>query len=300
MPGRPAAATPAGVGIAFNPPLAAFVAQNRDLLDFIEISPERFWHDRGPAQAGPDRYAEIAEAVALLDAARGDLPILAHGVGLSIATAGPLDLGHVDQIARWHDRYGFAWYSEHLAWSRLGPEEGWRGIGLMLPPVYDRATLDDLVPKVRAVCDRLGLPVLLENAVDYTPVADTDLGEAAFLAGLTARTPARLLLDLHNVHTNALSGGPDPRALIAALDLTLVREIHIAGGELLDGVWTDSHSGRCPAEVWDLLAEVLARPNGVRAITLEIDESYATRLDPGAIRAELETARRLWRGRAAA
>jgi uncharacterized protein (UPF0276 family) len=300
VPGRPAAAPPAGVGIAFNPPLAAFVAQSRDLLDFIEISPERFWHDRGPAHAGPDRYEEIPEAVALLEAARGDLPILAHGVGLSIATAGPLDTGHLDQIARWHDRYGFAWYSEHLAWSRLGPEEGWRGIALMLPPVYDDATLDELVPKVRTVCDRLGLTVLLENAVDYTPVPDTDLGEGAFLAGLTARTPARLLLDLHNVYTNALSGGPDPRALIGALDLTRVREIHVAGGELLDGVWTDSHSGRCPAEVWDLLAEVLARPNGVQAITLEIDESYATRLDPAAIREELETARRLWRGRAAA
>ena len=300
VPGLPGSTGPAGVGIAFNPPLAGFVAENRELLDFLEISPERFWHDRGPAHSGPGRYEEIPEAVAQLDGARDDLPILAHGVGLSIATAGPLDLGHLDQIARWHERYEFAWYSEHLAWSRLGPDEDWRGIGLMLPPVYNHATLDDLVLKIRTVCDRLNLPVLLENAVDYTPVADTSVGEAAFLRALTERTSARLLLDLHNIYTNELSGGPDSRTLIDELDLNRVREIHIAGGELLDGVWTDSHSGRCPDKVWTLLAEVLARPNGVRAITLEIDESYATRLEPDTIREELATARRLWRARAVA
>jgi uncharacterized protein (UPF0276 family) len=287
--------SPLGVGLAFNPPLADFVQRNADALDYIEISPERFWHDRGPALGrAPDRYQEIPEAVAQLDAARGALPILAHGVGLSIATQGPLDLGHVEQIKRWHDRYGFAWYSEHLAYSRLGPQDGWRGIGLMMPPVYDQAVMDDVAGKVRQIKDILDIDILLENAVDYTPVADADYEEADFLQGLAETARVHLLLDLHNLYTNEFNGGAKAASILDALDLTLVRELHIAGGELSGEHWLDSHSGRCPDAVWSMLEDVLSRPNGIQAVTFEVDESAATRMDPAALREELDHARAIW------
>lgn len=288
--------SPQGVGLAFNPPLADFVAVNADALDYIEVSPERFWHDRGPASGrGSDRYREIPDAVAQLDAARGDLPMVAHGVGLSIATEGPLDVGHIEQIGRWRDRYGFAWYSEHLAYSRLGPQDGWRGIGVMMPPVYDRAVLDDIATKLDQIKDMLGLEILLENAVNYTPVEDAEFDEAGFLQALAKASQTHLLLDLHNLYTNDYNGGEAAATVIDKLDLTLVRELHIAGGELMAGHWTDSHSGRCPDAVWSMLEKVLSRPNGIRAITFEVDESAATRMDPADLRGELDHARAIWR-----
>ena len=289
------AAGPSGVGLAFNPALADFVAAHRYALDYLEVSPERFWHDRGPAWGqAPERYTEIPEAVAQLEAARADLPLLAHGVGLSIATAGPLDLGHVQQLARWNQRYEFAWFSEHLAYFRLGPEAGWRGIGVMVPPVYDIAVLEDIRVKVQQMCDVLELEVLLENAVDYTPVPDAELSEAEFLHALSTQTQARLLLDLHNLHTNAVNHGTDAFAVIDALDLRLVYELHIAGGEPLARQWTDAHSGRCAPEVWPLLEHVLSRPNAVRTVTFEVDESYAARMDATAVLGELARARTIW------
>jgi len=286
---------PRGIGLAFNPALAAFVAGHRETLDYLEISPERFWHDRGPALGrAADRYREKADAVAQFEAVRGDLPLVAHGVGLSIARDGPLDVGHVEQVARWRDRYGFGWFSEHMSYFRLWPDDGWRGVGMMLPPVYDAEALDDLAPKLRELRHRLGIEVLLENAVEYTPVPDAELGEAEFLTRLAERSEVRLLLDLHNLYTNAVNTGGDMAAVVDALDLRLVRELHIAGGEPLEGMWTDSHSGRCPEPVWDLLGRVLARPNGVRAITFEVDESYAGRLGDAALRDELARARAIW------
>lgn len=279
------------------------MAAHSSALDFLEISPERFWHDRGPAFGrARDRYAEIPEAVAQLETARGDLPLIAHGVGLSIATAGPLDRGHVEQVARWHERYGFGWFSEHLAYFRLGPKADWRGIGVMLPPIYNAEALADLETKLREVEAILGLEILLENAVEYAPAPNSECDEAMFLRALTARTPAWLLLDLHNLHVDAVNHGGDPRAVIDALDLTRVRELHIAGGEPLAGQLTDAHSGRCPPEVWTLLAYVLARPNGVRAITFEVDESYALRMDAATVLQELSRARAVrdavWAGQA--
>lgn len=287
-------ATPPSLGLAFNPALAAFVARHAGVLDHLEISPERFWRDRGPAWGtAADRYADIADAVAQLDAVRDDLPLLAHGVGLSIATAGPLDRGHVEQIARWHERYRFGWYSEHVAYLRLGPDAGWRGLGLMVPPVYDEPALRDISAKVRQVREILGLEVLLENTVDYAPVPDADLDEAEFLRRLAAETPCSLLLDLHNLHTDAVNHGRDPHVLLDRLDLTAVTEVHLAGGAPLADQWTDAHSGRCPEPVWTLLADLLGRAHRVRAVTLEIDESYALTMPDGELLAELDRARSL-------
>ena len=65
-----------GVGLVFNPPLARFISEHRSALDFLEISPERFWHDRGPEWGRTaERYVEISEAVRQLEQARGDLPL---------------------------------------------------------------------------------------------------------------------------------------------------------------------------------------------------------------------------------
>jgi uncharacterized protein (UPF0276 family) len=197
-------------------------------------------------------------------------------------------------MARWHGRYGFMWFSEHLAYMRLGPAADWRGTGIMLPPIYDVDSLEDLKGKIQQVHDVLGLEVLLENAVDYTPVSDAELNEVAFLHRVATETRARLLLDLHNVHTNAANHSWNALAIVDALDLRLVRELHIAGGDSLAGQWTDAHSGRCAPEVWTLLERVLSRPNGVRAVTFEVDESYATRMNASAILDELSQARAIW------
>ena len=284
-----------GIGLAFNPALASFVRAHSDSLDYLEISPERFWHDRGPTWGqSPERYTEIPKAVAQFESVRGDLPLLAHGVSLSLATTGSLDLGHVQQISRWNNRYGFAWFSEHLAYLRLGPKAGWRGIGLMLPPVYDAAVLEELEVKLEQVREILEIEVLLENAVNYTPVLDAEFSEAEFLNTLALRTQTRLLLDLHNLYTDAVNHGINPFTMVDELDLMLVRELHIAGGELLAGQWTDAHSGRCAPKVWELLEYVLSQSNGVRAVTFEVDESYASRMDHSAVLDELNRTRAIW------
>ena len=165
----------------------------------------------------------------------------------------------------------------------------------MIPPVYDEAALVDLESKVQLVRDVLGMAFLLENAVDYTPVPNPEFTEADFLQAVATRTQAGLLLDLHNLHTNAVNHGWDPYAVINALDLNLVHELHIAGGEPLADQWTDAHSGRCVPEIWPLLEYVLSRPNGVQAVTLEIDESYAALMEADVILEEISRARRIWR-----
>ncbi len=295
MAPTPSAKNVSGVGLAFNPALARFVGRHRAALDFLSVSPERFWHDRGPRSgARPQRYRDIPDTLRQLDQAMGDLPLVAHGIGLSIASTGPLDDVHVEQLAHWRQRFPFVWFSEHLAWFRLGPQHDWRGVGLLLPPVYDRAVLPELTGKLLQLHNGLGCDVLMENTVNYSPLPDQDMDEAEFLNALTAQSPCHLLLDLHNLHTNAVNHGVDPYAQIDRLDLDRVLELHIAGGEAFAGMWTDAHAGSCPPQVWNLLQHVLIRAPGIRAVTLEIDESWAMRISEAQLLAELDQARSIW------
>lgn len=295
MANLPSAENVSGVGLAFNPALARFVSRHRDALDFISVSPERFWHDKGPRSGARQlRYRDIPEALHQLEQAKADLPLVAHGIGLSIASAGPLDHVHVEQLAHWRKRFPFAWFSEHLAWFRLGPQHDWRGVGLLLPPVYDHAVLPELTEKIQQLHAGLGCDVLLENTVNYSPLPDQDLDEAEFLNALTCRSPCQILLDLHNLHTNAVNHGIDPYAQLERINLDHVRELHIAGGEAFAGMWTDAHAGSCPPQVWNLLQHVLMRAPEIRAVTLEIDESWVMRISEAQLLAELDQARNIW------
>jgi uncharacterized protein (UPF0276 family) len=82
---------------------------------------------------------------------------------------------------------------------------------------------------------------------------------------------------------------------VAELDLTAVEEVHVAGGNELDGTYLDSHAGPCPEEVWDLLAAVVPRAYRLRGITYEFHESYFPSLGLAGVQRELARAAEIGR-----
>ena len=118
--------------------------------------------------------------------------------------------------------------------------------------------------------------------------------EPAFLNELARRTGCGLLLDLHNLYCNARNFGFDPAAFLDELDLEPVVELHVAGGNEVEGFWTDSHSGPCPEMVWDLVASVIPRARNLKAVTFEFQESYFDVLGTAGVRAALDRAREFW------
>src|SRR5207244_4272562 len=102
-----------GVGLLFNGSLLGFLERQPDAVDFLSVIPERFWQDLGRDRA--DRFAPLPDEVATLCQLASRYPLVAHGVGLSIASGSTFDLDHVVQLAEWHRHYGFRWISEHLA-----------------------------------------------------------------------------------------------------------------------------------------------------------------------------------------
>lgn len=282
---------PLGVGLLYNPAVPELLGPSAAVVDFLSVTPERFWHDRGPDSA--TRFSEAREAVTLFEQTLGSRPLVAHGIALSIGTAGPLDGGLLRQIETWRRRYDVRWYSEHLN-ALVVPGDRGRHAGVALPVPYDHDVLDELAVKVAEVQDLVALPFLLENGVAYCPIPDMDLSEPAFLNELSARSGSRVLLDLHNLFVEAVNHELSLDAYLGELDLDLVIEVHLAGGNVIGKQYTDAHAGACPETVWHLLDVIVAQAPNLSAVTFEFHESYARQLGVDGLYHQLERAQQAW------
>lgn len=282
-----------GVGLCFQAPLRAFVESHLDTFDFLEIIPDTLWSDRG--WGALTRYEENRDAQMFLEQMHRHMPLISHSIGLSIGSSNRFDTEHVAQIAKWQQRYGFPWHSDHLSFNRLEHASGHAiDVGFTMPVPYDKAVLDMLIERIKHVQNTVPVPFLLENNVYYFQIPSQDMSEAAFLNELTARTGCGLLLDIHNVYVNSRNHGFDPWSFLGSLDLTRVVEIHLAGGMEMDGFYLDAHSGVCPDAVWKLLEELLPQAPNVAGIVFEVFGAYYPRMGSELLKQELSRARSIW------
>lgn len=296
-----------GVGLNYQPQFRDFLETIPRELDFIEVVPDMFWVDRGPEST--PRYVDDTAALRFVEAIRERVPIVAHGIGLSIGSAHRFNREHVDQIARWHKWLEFPWHSDHLAFHLTSPSgtaaSGSIGalatprpeetnVGITMPLPRSRATLDLLAARISEVVERIDAPFLLENNVYFIDLPENEMGEAEFLNRLCAETGCGLLLDLHNVYVNALNLGFDPYDVVSDLNLENVVEIHVAGGFQDGDVYLDSHSGPTPAAVWDLLDYVLPRAPEVAGIVFELFGSWYETIGENGLHAELRRMKACW------
>jgi uncharacterized protein (UPF0276 family) len=277
-----------GVGVLFNPALADFVVDYAGSLDYLAVIPDRFWIDRGVGVC--PRFDETPAGESVLALVARSLPVVLHGIGLSICSAEMFDRGYLDQLKRWRERYDCRWISEHLSFSRIGAGHE-TNAGVALPVPHDREILEMLRPRIEAARSTLGCPFLLENNVSYFTFPQQDLTESHFLNALARASGCALLLDLHNVYTNSRNHGFDPKSFLTELDLSQVVEIHVAGGTEMMGFYTDSHTGGVPEEVWDLLSFVVPRSANLRGVTFEFHESTWPLLHTEGVLAQIARAR---------
>ena len=97
-----------------------------------------------------------------------------------------------------------------------------------------------------------------------------------------------VLLDLHNLWVSARNGGLAVERYLERLNPAAVVEVHLAGGEELFGVYTDSHSRLTPEAVWSIAQAYLPCCPNLRAITFEYNDTYFETIGLQGVREELE------------
>jgi uncharacterized protein len=281
-----------GVGLSYQAPMSSFILRAVGVLDFLEVIPDLLWTDRGRGAA--PRYVDDPDGVAFLDQVRAHVPVIAHGIGLSIGSAHGFDRDHVEQVARWHGRLSFPWHSEHLAYNRVELDGSEVNVGVTLPLPLEEETLELLVPRIGYVLDRIPVPFLLENNVYYFELAGPGLDEAHFMNELCRRSGCLVLLDLHNLYTNSRNHSFDPFAFLERLELQHVAEVHVAGGLEHDGFYLDAHSGPVPEPVWELLDWTLPRCPNLGGVTFELLGSWFEPMGEERLTEQLQRLKALW------
>lgn len=266
----------------------------RDEFDYVEIAPETTWRVTADGALIENGFhAQFLDVIA----ATGK-PCVAHGVGLSMGSARP----DPARRALWLERmrcdqelFHYRWYTDHLGATEL---DG-RQLVLPLPLPRTRAASERVAQTLRAM--RTIVPeVGFENSAFYFHLGKP-LDEPRWIADTLALADAHLLLDLHNLHTNAFNAGFDAREYVDRLPLERVIEVHLSGGGWSDPRWLpsgrtqrlDGHDDAVPEEVWKLFEHVLPRLANVRGITLERMESTVASGDVPLLREELRRARRM-------
>ena len=76
---------------------------------------------------------------------------------------------------------------------------------------------------------------------------------------MAERTGCGILLDVNNVYVSATNHGFDPVAYLAAIPVTPVEEIHLAGFDQGEHCLVDTHGKPVAAPVWSLYAVAIRR-----------------------------------------
>jgi uncharacterized protein (UPF0276 family) len=282
---------PLGIGCALFPNAPEIVDQLRDLIDYVELGPDSLCQQVGTRLVFlPDVFERAMHAI-------DNVPVVVHGVELSIGTARGWNDAYVEILDEFHTRKSFAWHSEHLGYMLAQHKSGKRfHSGVPLPLPFTQEAVDVVAPRAETLSRRYGVPFLLENAVWYLPDLPRAPGwdEITFLNRLVEQSSCGLLLDLFNLYCNSVNLGFDLRSALARLRLDRVVEIHLAGGRSEGGFLLDSHSERVPEPVWEALDWIVPRAPNVGGVTFEVLEQAFAPLGIQAMREELQTARQIW------
>jgi len=277
------------VGLLYNPVVPTIVRHARDLVEYIDVIPDRLWYDFELAGAGGGRFRRVVGAIEELKACAEGRVFGGHGIGLSLPSAIPIDVAMVDEVAAVAKDLDFQWFSEHLSMFLVAhgsvPNSQ---AGLGLPVAYDEETFQIIAAKLAILRRALGCDIILENGAVFTPVPDTEMTEPEFLNRLHAELDCGTLLDLHNLYVGQRNGTLSVPDYLEQLNPDCVKEIHIAGGDELAGFYMDSHSGLTPDEVWEWAYGFGPRFRNLKAIVFEFHESYFERLGLAGIVGELE------------
>ncbi|HEY6877153.1 MAG TPA: DUF692 domain-containing protein [Polyangiales bacterium] len=202
---------------------------------WFEVISENFMDDHGFSRHVLARLAR-------------DLPIVMHGVALSIGSTEPLDRTYLTRLREFASWLQPAWISDHLCWTNRG---GHNSHDLLPMPLTEEA-LEHVCERVNEVQEFLSRPLVLENPSTYLEFHASTIPEWQFLSEVARRTGCGLLLDVNNVFVSSFNHRLNPEAYIRGLPHEHIVQIHVAGPTSYEHCLVDTHDHPVPSEVWRL------------------------------------------------
>ncbi len=243
-------------------------------VDFVEVISENYMVEGG-------RQLRVLEQV------RERLPVILHGVSMSIGSALGLDADYLARLKQLEQRIDPLWVSDHLCWTRTSAHNSHD----LLPMPLTEEALAAVCANIDQAQDTLGRAMLFENPSSYLTFPEDELSEWEFLTEMSRRTGCYLLLDVNNIYVSARNHGFSAEDYLAGLPLDRVRQIHLAGHDPATeerDIIIDTHDREVAEGVWDLYAKAMAMLPVPVATMIERDGNIPPIAD---LTAELDRAR---------
>lgn len=248
-------------GLGWRHKLALGILSHLDRIDIVEVIADDYFR-------APRRERRALRTLA------AQTPITLHGVTLGLASSVAVDSKRLDQMARLCEEVRPLSWSEHLAFVRGGGIE----IGHLAAPPRSAATIDGAIANLRRARAIVGVAPQVENVATLIEPPGSDRDEATWVSEIVRYSDSDLLLDLHNLHANALNFNFDPVDYIERIPPERIGAIHLAGGRWIGCPdaqrLLDDHLHDVPDPVYQLLEEVSARVSQPLTVILERDGNF--------------------------
>ncbi len=224
-----------GLGVGLRNKHSHYLMHNPPQVDWFEIISENYIDDFGFSRH-------------VLNHVRAQVPVVMHGVSLSIGSTDPLNIDYLAKLKQLALEIEPKWISDHLCWT------GVQGVNThdLLPVLLTEESLKHIARRVQQVQDYLGRQLVLENPSSYLEYKASEIYEWEFLSELATTTGCGLLLDVNNVFVSAHNHGFDAENYIRSLPHSHIVQMHIAGPTDYGQLLVDTHDHPVPHKVWQL------------------------------------------------
>ena|ERR1700686_5417574 len=231
-----------GHGVGLRPKHFGRLLSEPPRVDWMEATSENFMAPGG-------------RPLAVLERVRREVPVVLHGVSLSIGSTDPLNDSYLAELRALARRVEPALVSDHLCWG----SHGGRYAHDLWPLPYTEEALAHVVARVQRVQEFLGRQIALENVSSYVAFCDSTMSEWEFLGQVAERADCGILLDVNNVFVSARNHRFDPADYIEGIPRDRVVQFHLAGHSDKGSYLFDSHDGVVADPVWDLYRQAVRR-----------------------------------------
>jgi uncharacterized protein (UPF0276 family) len=251
-----------GIGVGLRGPYFSLFSENSSpsTVQWVEVISENYMN-----------WAKVSafRPLANLEKVRRNLPVILHGVSLSIGSCSPLNIPYLQSLKDLVEAIQPPWISDHLCWT------GVHGQNLhdLLPLPYTTETLALVVRKVAQTQEFLKRPILLENPSTYLQFSHDEMTEWEFLAEVSKQSGCGLLLDINNVYVNATNNGLNPKTYLENLPHQAIGQIHLAGHTNKGSHLIDTHDEPICDAVWELY-HWFTQKFGLFSTMIERDDNF--------------------------
>ena len=231
---------PKSAGIGLRPEHYSTIIENKPDTVWFEILTENYMGEGGL----PLLY---------LDKIRANYPISFHGVGMSLASADPLNMNYMLKLKKLIQRFQPLQVSDHMSWVSVQKEYAHE----LLPFPYYPESLQHITDKISRAQDFLQQQILIENPSSYMLFDQSIMSEWDFINQLIELSGCKLLLDVNNIHVSAFNTGFNARDYIQKVNKENIAEIHLAGFADRGSHLYDTHGAMIHQDVWSLYEELI-------------------------------------------